>query len=112
LQFSIASITFLLASLDASPLFILAIQFSNTSLKDEASGIDINSCISSFILFLICLTPRYIPYPNSALSSNKEFAQAGPLPSWFTVYGVVGADPPHIDEHPVAFAIIILSPYN
>ena len=46
------------------------------------------------------------------MSSNNEFAQDGPLPSWLTVYGVDGADPPHIEEHPVAFAIIILSPNN
>ena len=28
------------------------------------------------------------------------------------MYGVEGADPPQIDEHPVALAIIILSPNN
>ena len=66
----------------------------------------------SAILSLIALTPKYIPNPNSALSSNNELAQAGPCPSLFTVYGVAGTDPPQIDEHPVALAIIILSPNN
>ena len=28
------------------------------------------------------------------------------------MYELAGADAPHIDEHPVAFAIIILSPNN
>ena len=31
-----------------------------------------------------------MPSPNSALSSKSEFDQAGPRPSRFTVYGVVG----------------------
>lgn len=48
---------------------------------------------------------------TSALSSNKEFAQAGPRLVFFdTVYGLEGKDPPQIVEHPVALAIIILSP--
>ena len=36
---------------------------------------------------------KFIPKPNSALSSNKEFAQDGPRPCLFTVYGVDGAEP-------------------
>jgi hypothetical protein len=32
--------------------------------------------------------------PNSALSSNSEFDHAGPRPSRFVVYGVVGRLPP------------------
>ena len=32
--------------------------------------------------------------PNSALSSKSELDQAGPRPSSFTVYGVVGRLPP------------------
>ncbi|MPN39418.1 hypothetical protein SDC9_186946 [bioreactor metagenome] len=63
-------------------------------------------------LSLIVLTAIAIPYPYSALSSNNELAQAGPLPCAFLVYGVDGADPPQIEEQPVAFAIIILSPNN
>ena len=59
---------------------------------------------------LIRLTAIAIPWPYSALSSNNEFAHAGPLPSAFFVYGVEGADPPQMDEQPVALAIIILSP--
>ena len=57
--------------------------------------------------------PRYIPKPCSALSSNKEFAQAGPcLESLFTVYGAVAAGPPQMDEHPVALEMYICSPNN
>ncbi len=51
-----------------------------------------------------------MPRPNSALSSNSEFDQAGPRPSALVVYGVVGRLPPKIDEHPVALAMIIRSP--
>ena len=36
--------------------------------------------------------PRNIPKPYSALSSNKELAQAGPCPLWFLVYGIDGLD--------------------
>ena len=61
------------------------------------------------LLFLILLA-RYIPYPNSALSSNKLLAHAGPLPWLSTLYGQLGALPPYIDEQPVALAIIILFP--
>ena len=35
-----------------------------------------------------------IPRPNSALSSNSEFDQAGPRPSAFLAQGVVGRLPP------------------
>ena len=35
-----------------------------------------------------------MPRPNSALSSNREFDHAGPRPSRFMVYGVVGRLPP------------------
>ena len=34
------------------------------------------------------------PSPNSALSSNSEFDQAGPRPAAFVVQGVVGRLPP------------------
>ena len=33
-----------------------------------------------------------------------------PVPSAFTVYGVDGEELPQIEEHPVAFAMYILSP--
>src|SRR5690554_1661807 len=69
-----------------------------------------NSSINISSFSLIFLTATAIPYPYSALSSNKEFAQAGPLPSLFTQYGVDGALAPQIDEQPVALASIILSP--
>ena len=84
----------------------------NTSLYSSAISINIKLSIFAAIFFLIWSAAKNIPYPNSALSSNNELAQAGPLPSWFLVYGVEGAEPPHIDEHPVALAIIILSPNN
>ena len=70
------------------------------------------SLIFSAILSLTAWAPICIPRPNSALSSNNEFAHAGPWPSAFLVYALDGADAAHIDEHPVAFAIIILSPNN
>ena len=35
----------------------------------------------SFRLVRRCTIPRFIPKPNSALSSNSELAHAGPLPS-------------------------------
>ena len=54
--------------------------------------------------------PRNIPKPYSALSSNKELAQAGPCPLWFLVYGIDGAEPPQIEEQPVALATIMRSP--
>ncbi len=53
-----------------------------------------------------------IPNPYSALSSNKEFAHAGPNPCSLVVNGTDGAEPPQIEEQPVAFAIIIRSPNN
>ena len=34
----------------------------------------------------------------------------GPVPFSFTVYGVDGEELPQIEEHPVAFAMYILSP--
>jgi hypothetical protein len=62
--------------------------------------------------FLLCIVARNMPYPYSALSSNNELPQAGPYPSGFTAYGHHGAEPPQMDEHPVAFATIIRSPNN
>ena len=41
-----------------------------------------------------------MPKPNSALSSNKELAQAGPSPLLFVVYGKDGLEPPQIEEQP------------
>src|SRR3990172_10775718 len=51
-----------------------------------------------------------MPSPNSALSSNSELDQAGPLPSRSVDHGVVGRLPPKIDEQPVALATMIRSP--
>src|SRR5581483_4952129 len=51
-----------------------------------------------------------MPRPNSALSSNSEFAHAGPRPALLVDHGVVGRLPPKIDEHPVALAIMARSP--
>ncbi len=51
-----------------------------------------------------------MPSPNSALSSNSEFDQAGPRPSASARHGVVGRLPPKIEEHPVALATRIRSP--
>ena len=63
-------------------------------------------------LFLICLIPKNIPYPYSALSSNNELAQAGPLPSALVQKGTEGTAPLNIEEQPVALAMSILSPNN
>ena len=63
--------------------------------------------IFSFRSLRIFFWPRYIPRPCSALSSNREFAHAGPLPSLLTVYGLVAAGPPQMDEQPVALEIIM-----
>ena len=41
-----------------------------------------------------------MPKPNSALSSKRELAQAGPSPLELTVYGKDGLEPPQIDEQP------------
>ena len=54
--------------------------------------------------------PRYMPRPYSALSSNREFAHAGPCPCAFVVYGIAGALAPQMEEQPVAFEISIRSP--
>ena len=55
--------------------------------------------------------PMYMPKPCSALSSNREFAQVGPRPvSLLTVYGLVAAGPPQMEEHPVALEMYIRSP--
>ena len=99
-------------SLVPSGLFISSSHALNTSFT--SSDISSSKAFLTFsaILFLIASTPKNIPKPYSALSSNKELAHAGPCPSWFTVYGVDGAEPPQIDEHPVALATIILSPNN
>ncbi|MCK7519668.1 MAG: hypothetical protein MZV64_19050 [Ignavibacteriales bacterium] len=50
---------------------------------------------SSSRAYSFCLSSvRRMPRPNSALSSNSEFDQAGPRPSLFTAHGVVGRLPP------------------
>ena len=54
------------------------------------------------ILSLFILIPFRIPYPYSALSSNKELAQG-------ILYGKLGVLPPYIDEQPVALAMTKLS---
>ena len=48
-----------------------------------------------------------MPKPNSALSSNKEFAQAGPSPLLFVVYGKDGLEPPQIEEQPANAARVL-----
>src|SRR3712207_5093904 len=100
-----------LVAIVVSPLNIFSMYVSTTFLSSPDTNAD-NSLASPSTLLLSCVTARYIPYPYSALSSNSEFAQDGPLPSWFTVYGVDGAEAPQIDEQPVAFATIILGPNN
>ena len=54
--------------------------------------------------------PSSMPRPYSALSSNREFAHAGPQPFWFFVYGMAGALAPQMEEQPVALEIIMRSP--
>ena len=43
---------------------------------------------------------------------KKKCLKTKEYPSLLVVYGVAGADPLYIEEHPVALAIIILSPNN
>ena len=90
--------------------------FSSHSLKTDftSSLISLSRAFSILlaILSLTALTPKYIPSPYSALSSNNEFAHAGPWPFWFFEYAVAAPAAAHIDVHPVALAIIILSPNN
>ena len=50
--------------------------------------------------------------PNLRYCLSYEFDQAGPLPFSSWQYGVVGRLAPYIEEHPVALAIIALSPNN
>ena len=70
--------------------------FSNHSLNNsgtlpQASEQLANpSSINNPIRLLNVSVAILIPNPNSALSSNNEFAQAGPCPSLFVVYGVAG----------------------
>ena len=41
-----------------------------------------------------CSSAMRMPSPNSALSSNSEFAHAGPRPAALVLHGVVGRLPP------------------
>ena len=107
-----AATTLSALSLVPSPSSTFSTQALRASLASPSSNETIASLAKSTNLSLIAFAPKNIPNPNSALSSNNELAQAGPNPLWLVVYGVEGADPPQIDEHPVALAIIILSPYN
>src|SRR5512145_646331 len=106
-----------------------SITFSEDAFDDRASAFDSSHSlkasmeasdkpgffsIASFILRVIlriCLSaPRATPNPYSALSSKSELAQAGPFPSLFGLYGVEGAEPPYIEEQPVALVAIMRSP--
>ena len=51
-----------------------------------------------------------MPSPNSALSSKRLLAHAGPLPLSSLKYGLEGYEPPYMLEQPVALAINIFSP--
>ncbi len=54
-----------------------------------------SSSFSSSTANWACLSSVSLnPNPNSAASSNRLLFQAGPLPSAFTQYGVVGRFPP------------------
>jgi len=71
-------------TLDSSPKFIVASQFSIASftvpVAFSAAAFTVSRRPS-----LRCFWPKYIPKPNSALSSNKELHQAGPCPFSFFV---------------------------
>ena len=61
----------------------------------DGISVDTASTIKRLIRSLILLTPRAIPNPYSALSSNNELAHATPLPFLLQArYGVAGAEPP------------------
>jgi len=53
---------------------------------------------------------RDMPRANSALSSKTEFDQAGPKPSQFVVYGMLGIAEPQAWVQPVALATIMRGP--
>ena len=101
-------------SLTAKRCFIIAA--SSSSLFSKIASVN-SVPTSSLIVFnkeiaywRFMSVANFIPNPNSALSSNKELAQAGPFPAAFLLQGVVGRFPPNIEEQPVAFATSILSP--
>ena len=79
------SATFAEASLLATPSSLVSNQLLRTALEFSSWALEANTFISSSNLALICLTATNIPNPYSALSSNNEFAQDGPLPSWLQV---------------------------
>jgi len=73
-----AALTFSALSLVPS----LSSLFSSHSLKTDLTSwlMSLSNAFSILlaILSLTALTPKYIPSPYSALSSNNEFAHAGP----------------------------------
>ena len=106
-----ASITFSEAVLDASALFLSLSHSSKAALVSSFTDpAAMASSILSLILSRILPVPSASPNPNSALSSKSEFAQAGPRPILLWVYGIDGADPLYMEEHPVALLAIIRSP--
>ena len=69
-----------------------------------------NLCFQMLPKFMLCLPTSSavalrMPKPNSALSSKRELAHAGPSPLEFTVYGKDGLEPPQMEEQPQSMAI-------
>ena len=93
---------------------LVSMNFSNAALN---SGVAFSLSFIAPNFSIACsrntFCPNCIPNPCSALSSNNEFAHAGPCKlSLFTVYGDTDAGPPQIEEHPVAFDTYMCSPNN
>ena len=67
-------------------------------------------CYAMLCYAMLCLPTSStlalrMPKPNSALSSKRELAHAGPSPLEFTVYGKDGLEPPQMEEQPQCMAI-------
>ena len=89
-NFSSASIIVFASSLESE--FSLSINFNFNSFN--FSLLKSKSDKSDFNLAFFVLLASAMPRPNSALSSNKLFAHAGPNPFLDFEYGQVGYEPP------------------
>ena len=72
-------------SFDFSPSLILSSHPWNASSSSFETPSSMASRMRSASFSRLWVTPSSMPNPYSALSSNRELAQAGPCPSSFTV---------------------------
>ena len=112
LTFSSSATNASAAGLLVSVLSFVSMNLANASLRPAlALSLSAISLIDSIRLSRMYFWPLYRPRPCSALSSNNEFAHAGPfLEFLLIVYGAVAAGPPQIEEQPVAFEMYMCSP--